>query len=140
MPEALQPGVAQVLAARVLARAQELGVHVSVSVADGRGHELLTIRGDGSSWFTPGVARAKAQTAAVMRRDTADVGRMAERFPGLLPLVSAQLAFEPATLPGGVVEPGTDPRWALGVSGALPEQDADCARAALPPGEAGTES
>lgn len=119
------------LADKVLQMAETLGVCVSVCIVDGSGYELMTIRGDGAAWFTPGVARAKAKTAAVMGRDTSDVVVLAERFPSLLPLISQQVPFEIARLPGGIVGRGKESCWAVGVSGALPELDEKCARAAL---------
>lgn len=115
----------------VLGKARELNVKVSVSIADSLGHELLTVRGDGASWFTPGVARAKAQTAALMKKDTSALADVDQRFPGLLPLIAEQLSFQPTVLPGGVIDPSADPLWAVGVSGALPDQDEECAHAAL---------
>lgn len=119
------------LAEAALNRARQLGVNVSVSIADSSGHELLTVRGDGASWFTPGVARAKARTAAAMKKDTAALADLDSRFPGLIPLIADQLSFQPTVLPGGVIDPAAEPLWAVGVSGALPEQDEECAQAAL---------
>lgn len=121
----------RVLAEAALSKARQLGVNVSVSIADASGHELLTIRGDGTPWFTPGVARAKARTAAAMKKDTSALADLDSRFPGLIPLIAEQLSFQPTVLPGGVIDSSADPRWAVGVSGALPEQDEECARAAL---------
>ncbi|WP_341395568.1 GlcG/HbpS family heme-binding protein [Arthrobacter sp. G119Y2] len=131
MPAVPTLSESRILAEAVLDKARELGVTMSVCVVDAAGHELLTIRGDGAAWFTPGVARAKAQTAAAMKKDTSALADLDARFPGLIPLIADQLSFQPTVLAGGVVDSAAQPLWAVGVSGALPEQDEECARAAL---------
>lgn len=104
------------------------GVAISCSVTDGRGFEIVTSRMDGASVFTAGIARAKAQSAVALRRDTEDLASMAEKYPELLPLVEDQLAHRVTTLPGGLVLwEGTEAIGGIGVSGAEPAMDVACA-------------
>ncbi|NPC97029.1 heme-binding protein [Nocardioides sp. zg-DK7169] len=122
-------------ASRVLEVALEhagaLGVHVAVAVVDLRGADVLVARADGATWFTPGVARAKARTAALFERPSDELGVLRERWPELLDVVGADTGRDVVTLPGGVplLRHGAVV-GAVGVSGALPEQDLACARAA----------
>ena len=120
----------QVLAAAV-ARAEEIGVRLSFSVADEKGHEILTARMDGAPWFTPHIARTKAKTCVAMGMDSADVAGLDGAHPGLLKVIEEQVGHTVTTLGGGVVV--TDASGAvLGAvagSGAHPAQDADGARA-----------
>ena len=118
------------VAEATLAHARHLGIKVSVCVVDSRGYELITLRADGANWFTAEVARSKARTSAVMRRDSGALDGLKGSYPELFRLIGGQLPFEPTTLPGGVVHEG-ETTWAVGVSGATPEQDVACARAGL---------
>lgn len=123
------------LARAVVAAAQAAaavdGTSIAVAVVDERGHDVLVERMDGASWFTAGVARAKAATAAAMRRPTADLGGLRAAYPELVPLIAGQLPQPFTTLPGGVplLVDGT-PAGAVAVSGGTPEQDATYAQKA----------
>ena len=46
------------------AKAQQMGVKVSISVVDGRGDLLTMVRLDGASWRTAGVSKGKAYASA----------------------------------------------------------------------------
>ena len=115
---------AQDVAAASLAAAAAAGRQVSVAVVDERGHDLVLLRGDGAAWFTPGVARAKAASAAVMRSPTAALGDLRSAYPELADLIDGQLAHPLTTLPGGVplLLAGRHV-GGLGVSGAHPDED-----------------
>ncbi|MBC9735197.1 GlcG/HbpS family heme-binding protein [Nocardioides marmotae] len=126
----LDLSAAEAVAQAALAAARAAGVRVSVAVVDARGADLVVLRDDGASWFTPGVARAKAGTAAAMAAPTAALGDLRTAYPELADLVDDQLPHRFTTLPGGV--PLTrDGRTvgAVGVSGAHPDQDVACAEA-----------
>lgn len=116
---------AQVLLARSVELAKELDLAISVSVVDGAAHEVVGMRMDGASWFTLGVARAKAQTAAVFQRPSGALQALWEAHPRLIPLIEQQLAFHPTTLGGGVpvLDSAGTVMGAVGVAGALPELD-----------------
>jgi glc operon protein GlcG len=119
----LDLGAANAVAAAVLAAAAA-GRQVSVAVVDDRGHDLVVLRGDGAAWFTPGIARAKAASAAAMRSPTAALADLRATYPELVDLVDGQLARPLTTLPGGVPLL-LDGRHVggLGVSGAHPDED-----------------
>jgi uncharacterized protein GlcG (DUF336 family) len=115
-----------------LEHARGIDVQVSVALVDLAGHELVVIRGDGAPGFTAGIARRKAATAAAFRRPTAELREINERRPEVLEVAGEQLGFRPTTLGGGLPwrQDGTVV-GGVGVSGATPEQDAECAQAAL---------
>lgn len=131
---------AQALLARSAELAEELDRNISVSIVDGAGHEVVGMRMDGASWFTLGVARAKAQTAAAFQRPSAALEPLWEAHPRLIPLIEEQLAFHPTTLGGGVpvLDSAGAVIGAVGVAGALPELDLHIAEtlAVIPGGEA----
>ena len=123
---------AEALAHSVLESASVRGLPVSVAVVDPRGFDLIVLRGDGATWFTPEVARAKARTAASFGRPSASLVTMRTAYPDLFDLVSATLPFSATTLPGGLpIEVDGQLIGGLGVSGAQPAEDVDLAQAAL---------
>lgn len=123
---------AQSALAAVIAHATGLGVAVSCSVVDGAGNEVLTARMPGAASFTPHIARTKARTAVAMRMDSADVAGLAATYPDLIPAIDEQMPFTITTLGGGVLlKAGNAVLGAIGVSGATPDQDIECARAAV---------
>ena len=121
---------AQTALAEVMTHATALGVSVSCSVVDGAGNEVLTARMPGAPSFTPHIARTKARTAVALQMDSADVADLAATYPDLIPVIDEQMPFTVTTLGGGVlVRAGKAVLGAVGVSGATPAQDIECARA-----------
>jgi len=97
---------------------------VSCCIVDDHGFEVLTVRMDGASRFSAGIARDKARTAVALGRDSSELSSITERFPDLLPTIQAQLAFRLTTLPGGLtLHLGETLIGGIGVSGASPELD-----------------
>ncbi|GGM69709.1 hypothetical protein GCM10010106_14860 [Thermopolyspora flexuosa] len=112
--------------------ARAAGIRVSCCVVDAAGDEIAGIRMDGAPWFTCGVARSKARTAARMGVDSAVVAGIKADHPELVTLIDGQLPFDVTTLPGGVViRDGQAVAGAVGVSGAHPDQDVAVARAGV---------
>ncbi|MDN4174062.1 heme-binding protein [Nocardioides sp. SOB77] len=127
----LDRAAAEAVAAAALDAARAAGVRVSVAVVDERGADVVVLRDDGAAWFTPGVARAKAATAAAMGAPTAALRELRTAYPELADLVDDQLPQRFTTLPGGVpLALGGRSVGAVGVSGAHPDQDVACAEAA----------
>jgi len=121
--------LAQRIVAAAVAHAESIGVHLSFSVADDKGHEILTARMEGAPWFTPHIARTKAKTCVAMGSDSHDVGELDAAHPGLLTVIEEQVGFTVTTLGGGVVvKDGDTVLGAVAGSGAHPDQDAECAR------------
>jgi len=120
----------QVLAAAV-AHAESIGVRLSLSVADERGHEVLTLRMDGAPWFTPHIARTKAQTCVALGMDSADVAGLDSAHPGLVKVIEEQVGHTITILGGGIVvkDAAGSVLGAVAGSGAHPDQDAAAARA-----------
>ena len=123
---------ARALADHVLASALDRDLTVSCCVVDASGHELLTIRMEGAMWFTPGIARSKAQTAHAMRQPSADLGALAARVPDVITQIKAQVGFPFTILGGGLpVGPTSALLGAIGVSGASTDEDIELAAAAI---------
>jgi uncharacterized protein GlcG (DUF336 family) len=122
--------VAQKVLAAAVAHAESLGITLSFSVADEKGHEILTARMTGAPWFTPHIARTKAKTCVAMGMDSRDVAGLDAAHPGLLRVIDEQVGFTLTILGGGVVvKDGDTVIGAVAGSGAHPDQDAECARA-----------
>ena len=130
MSKGVDLGAGRGAAEAALLRADELGVNVSVVVCDGYSRDIVVLRGDGASWQSVEIARSKARTAASFGRDSADLAAMRENWPDVFALAGDALPFRATTLPGGlaVIVNGAVVA-AIGVSGALPEQDVAIARA-----------
>ncbi|MCY3636067.1 MAG: heme-binding protein [bacterium] len=105
---------------------------ITVAVLDARGVLRACLVEDGSSLMRPDIAAAKAWGALGMGRPTRDLAGLAEFNP---PLVSAFVAISQGRMlpaAGGVLF-GVDGTLlgAVGVSGAMPDQDEACAIAGL---------
>lgn len=124
--------VAQRIIEAARGEAARLGISVSFCVVDSAAREVLTLREDGALWFTPGIARAKASTAAAMGQPTQDFADLIGQHPDLLRQIEQHMAVPPTTLGGGlpVVVDG-QLIGGLGVSGAEVWQDIACAQAGL---------
>lgn len=123
---------ARTMADAALNHAASLGVAVSVAVVDAHGHELVTMHMDGAMWATPGLARTKAQTAAVFARPTAVLAELTDKHPAISPQYQAQVGFVINTLGGGLpVEKDSAVIGGIGVSGASTAQDIECCEIAI---------
>ncbi|MEO3783653.1 heme-binding protein [Actinocorallia sp. B10E7] len=107
------------------------GLRVSVALVDAGGADILVVRADGAPWFTPEVARAKARTSTAFRGPSEAMAGLRETYPDLFALVDDQVPYRLTTLPGGLpLRHDGELVGAIGVSGASPEQDVQCAEAA----------
>lgn len=123
---------AEKLIANAHAKAVALGVRVTVAVVDEGGHLVALGRMDGAMPLSPQIAEAKAVGAAMLLRDGGSLAQMAQDRPAFFHAVD-RMARVPI-IPG----PGSVPitrdgavLGAVGVSGARPEQDLECAEAGL---------
>ena len=107
--------------ARGVAKAEDLGFKVALTVVDEAGHLVACERMDGALWATPEIARGKANAAAAFRATTLD---LEERFTAralfannVAALGAYQFVFGrggvPLVVNGRIV-------GAVGVSGAVP--------------------
>lgn len=113
-------------------KAAQIGVFVTAAVVDEGGHLIALGRMDGAPPLSPQIAEAKAVGAAMLLRDGASLLQMAEDRPGFFSavdrLVRMPLIPGPGSLP--IKRDGLTV-GAVGVSGARPEQDLQCAEAGL---------
>ncbi|MDI6830834.1 MAG: heme-binding protein [Actinomycetota bacterium] len=115
-----------------MARAEEMGLAVSVCLSDAEGWPRVLYRMDGAPYPTAELARDKAWTAAAFRAPSSEVTRYGVRdLPGLgIPTAGWNERLCP--VPGGL--PIFDAEGALtgaiGVAGGTPSQDVRIARAA----------
>jgi uncharacterized protein GlcG (DUF336 family) len=112
--------------------ATQIGVKVTAAVVDEGGLLIALGRMDGALPLSPQLAEAKAVGAAMFQRDGAALAQMAQDRPGFfsaadrlvrVPLIPG-LGSLPIKQDGKIV-------GAIGVSGARPEQDHECAEAGL---------
>jgi glc operon protein GlcG len=114
------------------AKAAQLEIKVTVAVVDEGGLLIALGRMDGAAPLSPQIAEAKAVGAAMLLRDGAGLAQIAQDRPGFfsaadrlvrVPIIPG-LGSVPIKRDGNVI-------GAIGVSGGRPEQDLDCAEAAL---------
>lgn len=124
------PGLAlsQEMCRAALARAESLGVAVSVAVVDAGGHLVSFDRMDRAETAGPHLAVAKASTSVAHRCPTGELAAMASGS-GSLAGLSASGAGRYVVFPGGLPLWSDDGRvvGGIGVSGASAEEDLDCA-------------
>ncbi len=113
-----------------LAKAGQLGIHISVAVVDSGGHLVALSRMDGAPPLSPQVAEAKAVGAAMLHRDGAALADLAKDRPGFFS-VADRLVRVPIVpgLGSVLIKRDGHVHGAIGVSGGRPEQDLECAEA-----------
>lgn len=110
------------------AAANDESLNGAIVVVDAAGNDLAVARSERASSFTASVARAKARTAAMFGRPSADVATMIERFPEVYTIATDGAAFRPVTLDGGVpLRRDGILIGAIGFSGGMPDADRRCA-------------
>ena len=129
MPDVPTMASARALVDSALARAESLGINVSIAVLDGGGHLVAFQRMDGAPPFTVDVAQGKAYGVIFMRRTSAELREMANTRPQFFDAVKSLGRRTVIPSPGGVPLPGGG---AIGISGAAdPNQDVEVAEAAI---------
>ena len=129
---ALSLSEAQAAIGRAHEKAVEIGIRVTVAVVDEGGLLVALARMDGAPPLSPQVAEAKAVGAAMLYRDGAALADLAKDRPGFFS-VADRLTRVPIVPGLGSVLVRRDDRviGAVGVSGGKPEQDLECAQAAI---------
>ena len=129
---ALSLNEAQAAIGRAHEKAVEIGIRVTVAVVDEGGLLVALARMDGAPPLSPQVAEAKAVGAAMLYRDGAALADLAKDRPGFFS-VADRLTRVPIVPGLGSVLVRRDDRviGAVGVSGGKPEQDLECAQAAI---------
>ena len=114
------------------AKAAELGIRVTAAVVDDGGHLIALGRMDGAPPISPQIAEAKAVGAAMFLRDGGALAQIAQDRPGFFS--AADRLVRVPLIPGvGSLPIKREGKFvgAIGVSGARPEQDLDCAESAV---------
>lgn len=113
-------------------KAAALGVRITVAIVDEGAHVVAIGRMDGAMPLSPKIAEGKAVGAAMLARDGGAIAQMAQERPAFFSAVSAM--SKTPIVPGmGSLLIKTEGMivGAVGISGAKPEQDVECAEAAL---------
>ncbi|MDH3281187.1 MAG: heme-binding protein [Gammaproteobacteria bacterium] len=117
--------------------ARERGLaQICVSVLDGSGYLVAMQREDGATFMRPAVSMAKAWGAAGLGVNSRDISVRYEKAPresGFINALNAMSDGRVIPLPGGVLIINDDGKvcGAVGVSGALSEDDEACALAGI---------
>ncbi|HYM66415.1 MAG TPA: heme-binding protein [Patescibacteria group bacterium] len=112
------------------AKAAQLGVAVTCAVVDTGGLLVALARMDGAMPLSPQIAEAKAVGAAMFGRDGAWLAQAAQDRPGFF--AAADKLVRVPLVPGlgsALIKRDGTVIGAVGVSGARPEQDVECAEA-----------
>ncbi|HET7465194.1 MAG TPA: heme-binding protein [Candidatus Dormibacteraeota bacterium] len=121
---------AQKIIAAAHVRAAHLNVRVSVAVVDAGAHLLALGRMDGANPISPQIAEAKAVSAAMFQRDGGSLLQTATERPAFFNAVSGLARTKLVPGHGSVLlQKDGAVLGAVGVSGAKPEQDLECAEA-----------
>jgi uncharacterized protein GlcG (DUF336 family) len=121
--------------ARAHRKAADIGISVTAAVVDEGGLLIALARMDGAPPLSPQIAEAKAVGAAMLYRDGQGLADLARDRPGFFSVVD-RLVRVPIVPGVGSVLVRRDDRvlGAIGVSGGKPEQDLECAQAAISAG------
>ena len=123
---------AQTVIAGAHDHANQLGIRVAVAVVDEGGLLQALGRMDGAFPLSAQIAESKAVGAALWHRDGDSLGQVQKERPAFFEQVD-QLVRMPI-MPGLgslLIRRGEAVLGAVGVSGAAPEQDKECAQAGL---------
>jgi uncharacterized protein GlcG (DUF336 family) len=114
---------------RAIAKANELGLAISLVVVDEFGQLVQLDRMDGAPLMSPDIAEAKAVTALNFKSATSEVAKMR---PEERKAVQEVVHFRIVPLPGGLpILDGKEVLGAIGISGANGGQEEAIARFAI---------
>ncbi len=123
---------AQEIIEGAIAKANQLGIKITVAVVDGSGHLLQLTRMDGAGWGGIDLLVGKAYTAVAFRADTEMTARwMGADAPQAMAAVEASHGKIVPAKGGLVIKEGNDVIGGIGVGGGRGEEDLECARAGL---------
>jgi glc operon protein GlcG len=123
---------AQIVVAAAIRHAGSEGIRVTVAIVDEGGLLQALGRMDGAPPLGAQIAEAKAVGAAVWHRDGGSLAQMQQDRPAFFSQVDRMVRVPMIPGPGSVLIRREDRLLgAVGVSGARPEQDKECAEAGL---------
>lgn len=112
-------------------KAEELGIKITTCVVDEKGLIVIMARMDDALPISPRFAESKAYTACVLRMPTKsllDYAAPDEPYYGVTSLFAGEFTTIPGGLPVQIEERFVG---GVGVGGGAPDQDEQCAKAAL---------
>jgi uncharacterized protein GlcG (DUF336 family) len=129
---ALNLATAEKILAGARAKAAEMNAPMSFAIVDTGGYLIALSRMDSAALLTPSIAHSKAYTAAMFRRTSAEMGKLAETRPQFFGSI-VNIGSVPLIAGGGglPIRQGGELVGAIGASGGTPEQDIECAQAGL---------
>lgn len=117
--------------AAATARALELNKPITVAVVDSGGYVVALERMDGARPLQPGIATAKAYTAAVMQRPASMLKKWEQSQPGFFAQV-ARMGHQPIVATEGAIPiKKGELLGGLGVAGGTAEEDEELCRKVL---------
>jgi len=123
---------AQTLIAGAHEQAAQLGIRITVAVVDEGGHLQALARMDGAAPLSAQIAESKAVGAALWHRDGDSLAAVHRERAGFFAQVDRLVRMPIMPGLGSVlIRRGDAVLGAVGVSGAAPEQDRECAQAGL---------
>ena len=126
--------VASLVVDAALAHARESAMPpMTVSVLDAAGRLVTMKREDGSSLMRPEIAFAKAWGSLAMGMGSRGLAERAAGFPAFIASMTTLASGDLVPVPGGVLirDAAGTLLGAVGVSGANPDQDENCALRAI---------
>ena len=116
-----------------IAKAESLGIRVSVAVVDAGGHVIQKARMDGAWFLTTDICEGKAYTSVALQRTTEEfAAKVAVPRPQFYAGLAALSGGKIIAAAGGIpIKQGDQIVGAIGISGGTPEQDVECANAAI---------
>lgn len=116
------------IVAGAVARANEMRINVTIAIVDRKGEQIAFERVGSPTADSDAAARDRAYSAGVLERSTA---QLTERLIGAAPDDSDKLRL--VADPGGIPIGRPYVIAGIGIAGGTPEQNHECARAALAP-------
>ncbi len=113
-------------------RAAKLGARITVAIVDEGGHLQALGRMDGAPPLSARIAETKAASAALFHRNGAELRQMQEAWPAFFSQLDRAAGRAILVGAGSMLIRRADTiLGAVAVSGGLPVQDDECARAGL---------
>lgn len=138
MTNATQAGISLANAEQLIAAARAHGqslqlAPLTVAILDAAGRLTALAREDGSSLLRPEIAQAKAFGALAMGMGSRGLAERAQSHPAFIGSVTALAGGMLVPVPGGVLirDSANSLLGAVGISGALPDEDEACAVAGI---------
>ena len=123
--------LAERAARAALEKARAIGTPMTISVVDESGRLVLTMKGDGTGFFTTDTSRAKACASVAFKKPTIEIVEFMKTqhgvFFNLVPAISKGELLP--TTGGYPISLGGKVIGAIGCGGGTAEQDHECAKA-----------